>query len=81
MSLDPATERDRVHAKYAPFGRRDFLWWVVLFAVVFAASRFISVDWRASVALLISAVGWEITKFRLRRNADQFVEKQRRQTD
>lgn len=43
--LDPADERERVHAKYARMRRRDLVAWGTGLVVILATSRFVTVDW------------------------------------
>jgi hypothetical protein len=73
VDLDSVHERERVYATYAPLRRRDLLTWVIGFVGLLAASRFVTVDWFFYAGLIASLVGWEITKLRLRKNADRFA--------
>ena len=72
MTLDPAAERARIHVRYAPFGRRDAVSWALLLGAAALANLFLRVDWWAFAGFALWAVIWEITKWKLRRNADRF---------
>ncbi|MDN4161091.1 hypothetical protein [Nocardioides abyssi] len=69
MTLDPATERVRVEQRYASAGPRALVAYAVLLLV--AALGWV---WRGSspffvLGALAAAALWEVTKYRLRRNA------------
>ena len=74
VSLDPEAEYRRIREKYGAARPRDVLALALVGAAVFVASRFWDVDWSIFAGLVLGFIGWELTKFRLRRNAQDFVE-------
>ena len=73
MTLDPAQEREEVRRTYPPFSRRDGVWWVFGLLVLLVSDRFFHVDGWAYALAVLGLVSWEVTKNRLRRNADRFA--------
>lgn len=73
MALESVDERKRVHTKYAPMTWRDLLLIAVGIVALVVASRFVDVPGFVYVGIVITSLGWEFTKFRLRRNADRFA--------
>lgn len=77
VALDPSAEYERVSEKYAPLRARDAATYMLLFAILVVASRFRQVDWYFFAGMVTGAVTWEVTKFRLRRNARRFADSSR----
>lgn len=75
VSLDPDAENRRIHEKYAPARARDLLVTALIAAAIFVASFFWNVDWWVVVGAVAALIGWEATKFRLRRNASSFAKR------
>jgi hypothetical protein len=73
MSSDAAEELARVRAKYGPMGLVEVVVWFGAVAVMVVGSRFRHVDWYFFAGLVGSAVLWELTKYRLRRNAADYA--------
>ncbi|RJS44820.1 hypothetical protein [Nocardioides cavernaquae] len=76
--MEPSAEHEYIKATYSPFGVRDGVFWIALFALLGVVSQFRDVDWWLMVAVVGSAIGWEFTKARLRRNARELAEASRR---
>lgn len=68
-----AAELERVNEKYAPARRLHVAIYMLGFVALGVASLFREVDWFAWAAAVAGAGGWELTKFRLRRNARDFA--------
>ena len=75
MSLDPEAECRRIHEKYAPARPRDLLVMALVAVAIFVASLFWDVDWWIFAGTVTAIIGWEATKFRLRRNARDFADR------
>jgi hypothetical protein len=71
--LDPAAERERVHRKYAPLTRRELAGSCLGLVVLVVLDIFFGVSWWIYVGMVIGLAAWEVTKLRLRRNADHFA--------
>ncbi len=75
MTLDPLEERERVHTKYAPMRGRDVVFWSLGVVALLVASLWVSVGWYLLAGIVTGLIAWEITKLRLRRQADRFAER------
>jgi hypothetical protein len=73
VTLDPADERERVHRTYAALSRRGIAGWCLVLVALLVLGRFLTVHWWHFVGMLAGLVAWEVTKLRLRRNADHFA--------
>lgn len=74
MSLDPVAEYAQIRDKYPPLGRLKIAIFLLVVAVLVTASQFRHVNWAPWVGAALGSLGWEATKFRLRRNAREFAE-------
>ena len=72
-----ASEHQRVREKYAPPRRRDVMVLVVAVGLLGILSLAREVDWFVFAGVLGTAAVWELTKFRLRRNASHFADSSR----
>ena len=77
VTLDPSAEYERVSEKYAPLSTLDVALYVLGLAILIVASLFRQVDWYFFAGMVGGAVAWEVTKFRLRRNARHFADTKR----
>jgi hypothetical protein len=75
--MDPDAEYEYVKTKYAPFGVREAVVLVSLVTAVGVAARYRHVDWWSLLFLVLSMIGWELTKARLRSNAREFAQASR----
>lgn len=78
VRLDPVEELARVQTKYAPMRRSDIALYAaatVLLGIISLSRR---VDWYFFLGALVAAAAWELTKYRLRRNARQFADSSHR---
>lgn len=66
-------ELARVREKFAPLGVGSFLGWSALLIAMLVASHFKHVDWYFFAGMLSAATTWEITKWRLRKNTENFA--------
>jgi hypothetical protein len=73
VTLDPTQERAEIHEKYPPLSRRALLWTGAECVALVVLGFFMSVDWWFYAGGVLGIIGWEVTKFRLRRNADRFA--------
>jgi len=73
VTLDPAQERAAIHRKYAPLSKREQGSWSAILLVILVLDFFFSIDWWVYAIGVVALVSWEITKFKLRRNADRFA--------
>ena len=73
VSLDPAEVIARVQAKYAPMRRSEVALYLLAMILLAVVSLFREVDWYMFVGVLVAAAAWEVTKYRLPRNARDFV--------
>ena len=73
MSLDPVAEDERVREKYAPMRPSDVAMYVTGILLLATASLFRHVDWFFFVGVVTACAAWELTKFRLRRDARRFA--------
>lgn len=75
MPIDPEAEYRRVREKYAPARLRDLLAIGLIALAILVANLVWDVDWWLFAGTVTAFVGWEATKWRLRRNARDFVER------
>jgi hypothetical protein len=73
VTLDPIQERQDVHRTYARVSRSELAWPGFGLVVLLVLDRFFSIDWWAYALGALALTSWEITKYRLRRNADRFA--------
>ena len=73
MTNDPVAECERVRKKYAPMRASDAAIYVAGLVVLAIASLFREVGWFFYAGMVSGAAAWELTKFRLRRNAQRFA--------
>lgn len=74
VSLDPAAEHERVREKYAPMSPSDVALYVLAVSLLAIVSLFRQVNWFFFAGVIVAAATWELTKFRLRRNARRFAD-------
>lgn len=75
VSLDPASERERVQRAYPFLPRKDVISFFAVLAVIVVVDIVWAVDWWVYLIGPAALVIWEITKFRVRRNGDRFADK------
>jgi hypothetical protein len=73
MTLDPHEERERVHTEYAPMRGRDVGLWSLGVVALVVASLWVSIGWYFVAGIVTGLIAWELTKLKLRRQADQFA--------
>lgn len=73
MSTNADLELARVREKFAPMELRAFLGWSTLVVAMLLASRFRHVGWYFFAGVVSGPILWEFTKFRLRKNAEEFA--------
>jgi hypothetical protein len=66
-------ELARVSAKYAPMRPSEVILWFAALAVMAIVARYRDVSWVFFAGTVFGAVVWEITKLRLRRNAQSYA--------
>lgn len=74
MTTGPADEYERVRSKYAPMRASDMAVYVAGFVALLVAGLFREVSWPFYLGMGCGAAAWEVTKYRLRRNARHFAE-------
>ena len=77
MVMDAQAEYERVCAKYAPAGLVGFASLAVLICASAATGAIRITDWHLMVPAVGGLLVWELTKWRLRRNAHQFAVRSR----
>lgn len=73
MVIDAADEYERVRQKYPPMPTRDLALYVASLTLLVVLSLFRDVDWFFFAGMAGAIIAWELTKFRLRRNARHFL--------
>ena len=75
--MAPQNEAERANVKYPAPRRSDILWLVGGLLVVGVADVFRDVDWWFYAGGVLGFGGWEFTKWRMRRLAQEFDESRR----
>ena len=73
MTLDATAEYERVRERYAPARGVDIAIYVLGLAVLGVVSIYRTVDWFFWAGMVSASIIWELTKYRLRRNARGFA--------
>jgi hypothetical protein len=74
VDSEESEELARVSEKYAPMRIREVLLWVAAIAVMAIVSRYRDVSWFFFAGMAGAAVIWEVTKLRLRHNAQSYAQ-------
>lgn len=74
VTTDAEAEHQRIRATYAPARPRDLAVSAVMIGLLVIASLVRQVSWAFVVGAITASLAWELSKFRLRRNARDFAQ-------
>ena len=77
MTTDPGAEYERVIKKYPPMRASEGVIYVAGLVVLALVSLVREIGWFFYAGIVSGAAAWELTKWRLRRNARQFARARR----
>jgi hypothetical protein len=77
VTTDPGAEYERVAEKYPPMRVSEGVIYIASLIVLALVSFFREIGWFFYAGIVSGAASWELTKWRLRRNARQFAQARR----
>ena len=77
MTTDPGAEYERAIKKYPPMRASEGVIYVAGLVVLALVSLVREIGWVFYAGIVSGAAAWELTKWRLRRNARQFAQARR----
>lgn len=74
-ATDAEAECQRVRTRYPPARPRDLVVFALVIGALSVASILHQIDWAFTLGGMIWFVAWELTRFRLPRNAREFAQR------